>query len=124
MCVPATRKRQKLSQSLITELIWDSECEEVGTSSISSAEDEGGFEDQPGVSCLQPDCPTCSGQISGSSISGSASEGEQVVESGPGQQVQMPSTSWTWPHSTRTSVVHTYTGCKKGKKWKQSSTHK
>jgi hypothetical protein len=87
----------------------------MSASSISSSKGEGGFEDQPGVLCLQPDRPASSGQISGSSVSGSASEEEQVVESGPGQQVQMPSTSWTRPHSARTGVVDTFTGCRRGK---------
>ena len=77
MSVPANRR--KLSQSAITELLWDSESDETSASSISSSEDEGGFEDQPGVSCLQPDRPASSGQISGSSVAGSASEEEQVV---------------------------------------------
>jgi hypothetical protein len=112
--VPA--KRRKLSQNQIAELIWDSESDEAGASSESSSEDEGGFEDKPGVSHLQPDRPTSSGHPSSSHISASASEEEEVVESGPGQQVQMPSASWTSPSSPRTSVVHTYTGGQHGEK--------
>jgi hypothetical protein len=39
-----------LSQTQISELIWDSDSDEAGASSDSSSEDEGGFEDKPGVS--------------------------------------------------------------------------
>jgi hypothetical protein len=105
-----------LSQTQISELIWDSNSDEAGPSSDSSSEDEGGFEDKPGVSHLQPDRPTSIGHISSSSSSASASEEEEAVQSGPGRQVQMLSTSWTRPSSPRTSVVHTYTGGNRGKK--------
>jgi hypothetical protein len=76
---------------------WDSDSDEVGASadtsrSSSGSEDEGGFEDQPGVSHLQPDRPTSSGHTFSSQIFASASDEEEVFQSGQGQQVQMPST--------------------------------
>jgi hypothetical protein len=113
----ASTKHQKvLSQTQISELISDSDSDEAGVSSYSSSDDEGGFEDKSGVSHLQTDRPTSIGQISSSSSSGSASEEDEAVQSGPGRQVQMLSTSWTRPSSPRTSVVHTYTGGNRGKK--------
>jgi hypothetical protein len=115
MSAPAKRWKV-LSQTQISELIWDSDSDEAGASSYSSSEDEGGFEDKPGVSHLQPDCPTSIGQISSSSSSGSASDEEEAVQSGPGRQVQMPSTSWTRPSSPRTSIVHMYTRGNRRKK--------
>jgi hypothetical protein len=57
MSAPAKR-RKVLPQTQISELIWDSDTDEVGASSYSSSEDEGGFEDKPGVSHLQPDRPS------------------------------------------------------------------
>jgi hypothetical protein len=49
----------------------------LSPSSDSTSEDKGGFQDQPGVSHLQPDRPTSSGQASSSSISTGASDGFQ-----------------------------------------------
>jgi hypothetical protein len=115
MSAPAKRPKV-LSQTQISELIWDSDSDEASASSDSSSENEGGFEDKPGVSHLQPDRPTSIGQISNSSSSASASEEQEDFQSGPSRQVQMPSTSWTRPSSPRTSVVHTYTGGNRGKK--------
>ena len=74
-----------LSPNRISELVWDSESDEAGASRDSFSEDEGGFEDEPGVSRLQPDCPTYSGQASSSSLSSSASDEEEGFQSGPGQ---------------------------------------
>jgi len=71
-----------LSPNWISELVWDSEIEETEASD-STSEDEGGFQDGPWVSHLQPDCPTSSGQASSSSFMTSASDGFQ---SGSGQQ--------------------------------------
>jgi len=78
-----SQKRRFLSPSRISELVWDGEGEDTVTSSDSMSDDEGGFQDEPGVSHLQPDRPTSSGQASSSSISTSASDGFQ---SGSGQQ--------------------------------------
>jgi hypothetical protein len=83
MSAPAKR-RKVLSQTQISELIWASDSDEAGASSESSWEDEGGFEDKPRVSHLQPDRPTSIGQISSSSSSAIASEEEETVQSGPG----------------------------------------
>ena len=118
-----TNRVKFLSQDDICELFWNSESEEeVGASSDSSSypsssEDEGGFEDKPGVSHLQPDRATSIGNTSSSVIFASAADKEEVVESGQCQQVQMSSTSgWTRPSSPRTSVVQTYKGGIRGKK--------
>jgi len=52
----SVRKRAGfLSLNRLSELVWDSEIYEVGAPSDSSCEDEGGFEDERGVSQLQPD---------------------------------------------------------------------
>ena len=116
------KKSKYLSQDEIAESFWDSDSDDPAGSSPdtsttpSSSEDEGGFEDQPGVSHLQPDRPTSSGHTSSSTIFASAADEEEIVQSGQGQQVQMSSTSeWTRPSSPRTSVVHTYTGAERGK---------
>jgi hypothetical protein len=78
MSAPA-KCRKVLSQTQIPELIWDSDSDEAGASSYSSSEDEGGFEDKQGVSHLQPDRPTSTGQTYSSSRSGSASGVEEAV---------------------------------------------
>ena len=70
----------------------------------STSEDEGGFQDEPGVSHLQPDHPTSSGQASSSSISTSASDGFQ---SGSGQQ-------WTQPSRSQRDVVPIFIGGPRG----------
>jgi hypothetical protein len=41
-----------LSPKRIHELVWDSGSEETAASSNSMSEEEGGFEDEPGVSHL------------------------------------------------------------------------
>ena len=43
--------------------------------SVSTSEDEGGSQDEPGLSHLQPDLPSSSGQASSSSFVTSASDG-------------------------------------------------
>jgi len=101
-----SKKRRFLSQNRISELVWDSESEDAATSSDSTSEDEGDFQDKPGVSHLQPDCPTSSGQASSSSMSTSVSDGFQ---SGSGQQ-------WTQPCGPQRCVVHTFTGGPRGKR--------
>ena len=94
-----------LSPDRIYELVWDSESEET-VASDSTSEDERGFQDEPGVSHLHPDCPTSGGQGSSSSFSTSASDGFQ---SGSGQQ-------WTRPSGPQRGVVHTFTGGPRGEK--------
>jgi hypothetical protein len=84
-------KRVKfLSPNRIADLVWNSESEEAEASSDSVSEDEGGYQDEPGVSNLQPDLPTSTGQATSSSVSKSASDCFQI---GSGQQVQTSSTS-------------------------------
>ena len=70
-------KARFLSVNRISELVWDSKREEAGTPSNSFSEDKEGFQDKPGVSHLQPDCPTSSEQASSSLLS-SASDEEEV----------------------------------------------
>ena len=69
-------------------------------SSESTSEEEGGLQDEPGVSHLQPDRPTSSGQTSSTSIGTSASD---RIQTGSDQQ-------WTPPSGPQTGVVHTFTG--------------
>jgi len=69
-------KKRRLSPSQISELVWDSGSEKE-TAVSGDTTSEGGFEDKPGESHLQPDRPTSSGQASSSSISTSASDGIQ-----------------------------------------------
>ena len=110
MSAPAKTARF-LSPDRISEIIWGSESDVAGAPSDSISEDEGGFEDPPGGSRLQPDGPTCSAQTSGCSSSSSASDEEEVFQSWSGQQVQTPSYSqWTRPPGPQKSVVHNFTG--------------
>jgi hypothetical protein len=101
-----SKKRRFLSPNRISEMIWDSESEDAATSSESALEDEGDFQNEPGVSHLQPDRPTSSGQASSSSMSTDVSDGFQ---SGSGQQ-------WTRPSGPQKCVVHTFTGGPRGKR--------
>ena len=73
-----------MSLNQITELVLDSESYEAGTPSDSSSEDEGGFEDVPGVSHLQPDRPTSRGHASSSSFSSNAVDEDEIFASRPG----------------------------------------
>jgi hypothetical protein len=115
MSAPA-RNARFLSPNRISELVWDSENEEAGAQSDSSSEEEESFEDEPGVSRLQPNRPTSSGQAVSSSLS-SASDEDEVFQSGQGQQVQTPSPSqWTRPSGPQRSVVNTFTGNSRGKR--------
>ena len=98
--------RKFVSPSQISELVWDGESEEAAASSDRSSDDKGGFEGEPGVSHLQLDHPTSSGQASSSLISTSASDGFQ---SGSGQQ-------WTRPSAPQRGVAHTFTGSPRGKR--------
>ena len=110
-------KARFLSPNQISELVWDRESEAAGAPSDSFSEDEGGFEEDPGVPHLQPDLPTSSGQASSSSFSSSVSDEEKVLQGGPGQQVQTPSPSqWIRPSGPHRSIVHTFTGGPKGKR--------
>ena len=101
-----SQKRRFLPPTEISELVWGSGIEDTAASSDTTSEDEGGYEDQPGVSHLQPELRTSSGQASSSLISTSASDGFQ---SGSGQQ-------WTRPSGPQRGVVHTFTGGPRGKR--------
>jgi len=101
-----SQKCRFLSPSQISELVWDSESEDAAASSDSTSDDEGDFQDEPGVSHLQLDHPTSSGQESSSYFSTSASDGFQR---GSGQQ-------WTRPFGPQTGVEHTFTGGPRGKR--------
>jgi len=100
-------KKQRLSPSQISELVWDSVSEEErAASSDTTSEDKGGFEDEPGVSHLQLDHPTSSGQVSSSLMSTSVSDG---IQNGSSQQ-------WIRPSGPQRGVVHTFTGDPRGKR--------
>jgi len=51
--VSVRKTAEFLSLNRISELVWDSESYEEGAPSDNSSEDDGGFEDGPGVSHLQ-----------------------------------------------------------------------
>ena len=115
-------KRPRLLQpSEISELIFDTDSDEAGVSSdISSV--EGGSESVLGLSQHQPYHQTASSHESGSSILSSASDEEDAVESGQGEQTQKPVTlQWTCPSCPQSSVAHTYTGSPRGKKDNEAS---
>jgi len=82
MSVRKIKRAGFLSINLISELVWDSESYEAGAPSHSSCEYEGGFEDEPGVSHLQPDRRTSRGHASSSSCS--SNDEEKILQSGPG----------------------------------------
>ena len=94
-----------VSPNWVSELVWDSKSEDTAASE-SMSEDKGGSQGEPGVSHLQLDCPTSSGQASSSSFMTSASDG---VQSGSGQQ-------GTRPSGPQRGVVHTFTGAPRGKR--------
>ena len=69
------KRHRFLSPTQISEMVWDSESEEdTAASNVSTCEEEGGLQDKPEVSHLQPDRPTSSGQASSSLIETSASD--------------------------------------------------
>jgi len=112
-----------LSLNRIYELVWDSQSFEAGAPSDNSSEDEGGFEDEQGVSHPQPVWPTSRGHASSSSFSSNVSD-EEIFQSGPGQQVQTPSTSqWTRLFGPHRSVVHAFREDSRGQKRQWSTTY-
>jgi hypothetical protein len=58
----ASKKRGFLYPDGISKLVWNSESEDTEASSDSTSEDEGDFQEETGVSHLQTDRPTSSGQ--------------------------------------------------------------
>ena len=110
-----------LQPSEISELVADSDSDEVRVPSILSST-EGGSESVPEVSHPQPFRRTASCHESGSSILTSASDEEDASESGPGVQTQQPVTlQRTRPSCPQSSVAHTYTGGPRGKKDNEAS---
>jgi len=108
-------KKWRLSPSQLSEPVWDSGSEEeTAASSETTSEDEGGFEDEPGVLHLQPDRLTSSGQTSSSLMLTSASDG---IQNGSGQQ-------WIWPSGLQRGVVHTFTGGTRGEKEQWGTRYK
>ena len=94
MSRPSKRPRSLQSRE-ISELIVDTDSDEVRVSSdVSSV--EGGYESVPGLSQPQPYRQTASCRGSSSSFLSSASDEEDAGESGPGEQTQQPVTlQWT-----------------------------
>jgi len=74
-----------LSLNQISELVWDSQNYDAGAPGDNSSEDEGGSEDEPGVSHLQPDQPTSTRNSSSCSFSSNASDEGEIFQSEPGQ---------------------------------------
>ena len=73
----------------------------------------------PGMSHTQP---SASSPESSNSISSSASNEDEAVESVPGEQTQQAVTlQWTSPSCPQSSVAHTYTGGPRGKKDNEAS---
>jgi hypothetical protein len=91
-----SQKRRFLSPDRISEIVWDSESEDAVGSNDSTSYDEGGFQDEPGVSQLQPDRPTSSASDS--------------FQSGSSQQ-------WTRPSAPQIGVARTFTGGPRGKNY-------
>jgi len=76
----------------------------------------------PGVSQPQWYCQRASCCESCGSISSSASDERDAVESGPGERTEQAITlQWTCPSCPQSSIVHTYTGDPRGKKDNETS---
>ena len=104
-----SKRRNFLQSSEIAELFLDTDSGDTIVSSASSV--EGGPEGVPGVSHTQPYRQTAGSPESSSSISSSASDEDEAIESVPGEQTQHAVTlQWTFPSCPRSSVAHTYTG--------------
>ena len=116
-----SKRPRLLRPSEISELVVDTDSNEVSVSSnISSV--EGGSDSVPGLSQPQPCHQTASSHESSSSIPSSASDEEDAIESGPGEQIQQAVTlQWTRPSCPQSSVAHTFTGAPRGKKDNEAS---
>jgi len=113
-----SKRRRFLQSSEIAELFLDTDSDDA--SDASSV--EGGPEGVPGVSHTQPYRQTASSPESSNSISFSASDEDEAVESVPGEQTQQAVTlQWTSPSCPQSSVAHTYTGGPRGKKDTEAS---
>src|SRR5215510_15378388 len=117
---PSKRPRY-LQSSEVAELFVDTDSGDATISSDASS-DEGGPVAVPGVSHTQPYRQTARSPQSSSSISSSASDEDEAVESGPGKQFQKAVTlQWTRPSCPQSSVAHTYTGGPRRKKDNEAS---
>jgi len=116
-----SKRRRFLQSSKIAELFLDTDSDDATVSSDASSV-EGGLEGVPRVSHTQPYRQTASSPKSSSSISSSASDEDEAVESGPDEQTQQAVTlQWTHPSCPQSSVAHTYTGGPRGKKDNEAS---
>ena len=116
-----SKRRRFLQSSEIAELFLDTDGGDVTVSSDTSSV-EGDPEGVPGVSHTQPYRQTASSPKSSSSISSSASDEDEAVENGPGEQTQQAVTlQWTHPSCPQSSVAHTYKGGPRGKKDNEAS---
>jgi len=105
-----------LKPSEISELVVDTDSDEASVSSDISSDSV------PGLSQPQPCHQTASSYKPSSSVSSSASDEEDAVESGPGEQIQQAVTlQWTRPSCPQSSVAHTFTGAPRGKKDNEAS---
>jgi len=92
-----------LKPSEISELVVDTDSDEASVSSDISSDSV------PGLSQPQPCHQTASSHEPSSSISSSAFDEEDAVESGPGEQIQQAVThQWTRPSCPQSSVAHIY----------------
>jgi hypothetical protein len=104
--------------SEIAELFLDTDSGDATVSSDTSSVEES----VPGVSHTQPYRQTASSPKSSISISSIASDEDEAVESGPGEQTQQAVTlNWTRPSCPHSSVAHTYTGGHREKKDNEAS---
>ena len=105
-----SKRRRFLQSREIAEPFLDSDSVDATVSSDASSVD-GGPEGVPGVSHTQPYRQTVSSPKPSSSISSSASDEDEAVESGPGEQTQQTVTlQWTRPSCPQISEAHTYKG--------------
>jgi hypothetical protein len=97
-----------LKHSKISELVVDTDSDEASVSSDISSDSV------PGLSQPQPCHQTASSHEPSSSISSSAFDEEDAVESGPGEQIQQAVTlQWTRPSCPQRSVAHIYWGAQR-----------
>ena len=105
-----------LKPTEISELVFDTDSDVECVSSDTSS-DSVLWLSQP-----QPCHQTASSREPSSSVSSSASDEEDAVESGPGEQIEQAVTlQWTRPSCPQSSVAHTFTGAPRGKKDNEAS---
>ena len=116
-----SKRRRFIQSSEIAELFLDTDSGDATESSDASSV-EGGLEGVPGVLHTQPYRQTASSPKSSSSISSSASDIDEAVEIGPGEQTRQAMTlQWTHPSCPQSSVAHTHKGGPRGKKNNEES---